>query len=179
MEEHSRIVGKAGRVKLLILDVDGVMTDGMIVLDNNGNELKSFYVRDGHGIKLIQQAGINVAIITGRFSKVVDRRAEELGIADVFQKVPDKVVVYLQLLEKYHLTDDDVAFMGDDVIDLGILRRVGLAMAPADAVAEVLAAVHWASSVPGGHGAVREAVELILKSKGKWPWSSPGEDKPN
>ena len=159
---------KAKQIRLLILDVDGVMTDGRIILDNNGNELKSFNVRDGHGIKLIQKAGITVAIITGRYSKVVERRAEELGIEDVFQRVLDKEAVYIQLLEKHGVSDSEAAFMGDDIIDLKILKRVGLAMAPSDAVEEIRAAVHWISPCRGGYGAVRDAIELIMKSQGKW-----------
>ncbi|MDH4101033.1 MAG: HAD-IIIA family hydrolase [Nitrospirota bacterium] len=159
---------KAKQIRLLILDVDGVMTDGRIILDNNGNELKSFNVRDGHGIKLIQRTGISVAIITGRYSKVVERRAEELGIEDVFQRVLDKEAVYIQLLEKHGISDSEAAFMGDDIIDLKILKRVGLAMAPVDAVEEIRSAVHWISSCRGGYGAVRDGIELIMKSQGKW-----------
>lgn len=168
MNTHDSILEKARRIRLLILDVDGVMTDGRITLDNNGNELKSFNVRDGHGIKLIQNIGIQVAIITGRYSKVVERRAEELGIRDVFQKVQNKESVYRQLLETHGISDAEASFMGDDIIDLGIVKRVGLAMAPSDAVEEIRSAVHWIASARGGHGAVREAVELIMKSQGKW-----------
>ena len=104
---------KAKKIKFLILDVDGVMTDGSIILDNEGNELKRFHVRDGHGLKMLNKAGIKVGIITGRRSKVVEVRARELGIEEVHQKIFKKSVVFDQLLEKYNLKDENVAFMGD------------------------------------------------------------------
>jgi 3-deoxy-D-manno-octulosonate 8-phosphate phosphatase (KDO 8-P phosphatase) len=159
---------KAKNIKLLILDVDGVMTDGSIILDNNGNELKRFYVRDGHGIKMLQKAGIKVAIITGRKSDVVDRRAAELGITDVYQKIYKKSVVYEELLNKYNLSDNNVAFMGDDIVDVDLLKRAVLTAAPADADEEAKKHAGIIMRKSGGRGAVREFTDLILKSTGLW-----------
>src|SRR5512135_2862896 len=114
---------KAKKIRLLLLDVDGVMTDGRIFLDNQGNELKAFHVRDGHGIKLAQRAGIIVGIITGRKSEVVNMRAQELGIQEVHQGAKEKIIIYEDLIKKYGLRDDEVAYVGDDVVDLDIFKR--------------------------------------------------------
>ena len=156
------------KIKLLILDVDGVMTDGRIIFDSNGVESKFFNVKDGHGIKMIQRAGIEVAIISGRESQVVANRAKELGIERVCQKALDKLTPYLQLLADTGLADEEAAFMGDDVIDIPVLRRVGFAAAPADAVPDVLPHVHFVSANRGGWGAVREVCDLLLKGQGRW-----------
>jgi 3-deoxy-D-manno-octulosonate 8-phosphate phosphatase (KDO 8-P phosphatase) len=156
------------KIKLLILDVDGVMTDGRIIFDSNGIESKFFNVKDGHGIKMVQRAGIEVGIISGRESLVVANRAVELGIGQVYQKSLDKMVPYRQMLEASGLNDDQVAFMGDDIIDIPILKRVGLAAAPADAVAEVIPFAHFVAKNRGGWGAVRELCDLILKGQGSW-----------
>ena len=155
-------------IRLLILDVDGVMTDGRIIFDSNGVESKFFNVKDGHGIKMLQRAGVEVAIISGRESRVVANRAAELGIERVYQKSLDKLTPYREILQQTGLLDEQVAFMGDDVIDVPVLRRVGLAAAPADAVAEVLPYVHYVARNRGGWGAVREVSDLILKGKGVW-----------
>lgn len=159
---------KAKKIKFLILDVDGVMTDGSIILDNEGNELKRFHVRDGHGIKMLSKAGIKTGIITGRRSKVVEVRARELGIEEVHQKIFKKSVVFDQLLEKYNLKDENVAFMGDDVVDQELLRRAGLSAAPADAEDEAKNLADLVMSRCGGRGAVRQFTDLILKSSGLW-----------
>jgi 3-deoxy-D-manno-octulosonate 8-phosphate phosphatase (KDO 8-P phosphatase) len=159
---------KLKNIKLLILDVDGVMTDGRIIFDSNGVESKFFNVKDGHGIKMVQRAGLEVAIISGRASQVVANRAEELGIARVYQKSLDKMTPYLEILSLTGLNDAQVAFVGDDVIDIPVLRRVGFAAAPADAVAEVLPFVHFVTANRGGWGAVREVCDLILKAQGSW-----------
>jgi 3-deoxy-D-manno-octulosonate 8-phosphate phosphatase (KDO 8-P phosphatase) len=159
---------KAGNIKLVIFDVDGVLTDGSIILDNDGNEYKSFHVRDGHGIKLLIRAGIKAAIITGRKSKVVKRRARELGITDLYQGVLRKSLVYERLLNKYKLRDEDVAFMGDDIVDIELLKRVGLPAVPSDADENVKNRAAFVSSKKGGRGAAREFIELILKSSGHW-----------
>ena len=156
------------KIKLLILDVDGVMTDGRIVFDANGVETKFFNVKDGHGIKMLQRGGVEVAIISGRESQVVTNRAAELGIDRVFQRCLDKLTPYRSLLAATGLTDEEVAFVGDDVIDLPVLRRVGFAAAPADAVPEALAAVHFVARNRGGWGAGREVCDLILRGKGQW-----------
>ena len=155
-------------IKLIVLDVDGVMTDGRIILDNHGNELKAFYVRDGHGIKLAIRAGIIMAIITGRHSGVVEKRAVELGIKDVYQGVKEKLPAYLELLSKYNLKDEEVAFMGDDVVDIPLMRRVGLAAAPGDADELTKEKADFVSIKRGGRGAVRDFIELILKASNKW-----------
>lgn len=159
---------KAKKIKLLILDVDGVMTDGRIILDNEGNEFKAFHVRDGHGVKMAVKAGINVAIITGRTSKVVERRAKELGITEVYQGTFKKSLIYESLLQKYKCKDENVAFMGDDIVDIGLLKRVGLSAVPADADDEAKKFAVFISAKNGGRGAVREFIELILKSSGLW-----------
>ncbi len=156
------------KIKLLLLDVDGVMTDGRIVFDANGVESKFFNVKDGHGIKMLQREGIEVGIISGRQSQVAFNRAAELGITRVYQKAIDKLAPYQDILDKAGLDDSQVAFMGDDIIDIPVLRRVGFAAAPADAVEEVFPHVHFVTKNPGGCGAVREVCDLILKGQGKW-----------
>lgn len=169
-KEHKKLFReKAKKIKLLILDVDGVMTDGSIILDNEGNEFKMFHVRDGHGVKMAQAAGINVAIITGRKSKVVERRAKELGIREVYQGVYKKSDIYESLLTKYNCEDENVAFMGDDVVDIEILKRVGLAAVPVDADKDTKKLAVFVSTKEGGKGAVREFIDFILKSSGLWP----------
>lgn len=159
---------RAKHVRLLILDVDGVMTDGSITLDNNGNELKSFHVRDGHGIKMLQKAGIEIAIITGRTSEVVGRRAAELGIQYVYQGALKKAVAYEELRVKTGIPANEIACIGDDIVDIPILRRVALPVAVADATEETKAAAVYVTHARGGHGAVREVCEIILKANGKW-----------
>jgi 3-deoxy-D-manno-octulosonate 8-phosphate phosphatase (KDO 8-P phosphatase) len=156
------------KIKLLILDVDGVMTDGRIIFDSNGVESKFFNVKDGHGIKMVQRADIEVAIISGRESRVVANRAVELGINRVYQRALDKLTPYREILEQTGLADEQVAFMGDDVIDIPVLLRVGFATAPADAVADVLPYAHYIARNRGGWGAVREVCDLLLKEQGAW-----------
>lgn len=169
MSEYTQsIMDAAAKVRMLILDVDGVLTDGGIILDDYGNEYKRFNVRDGHGIKLVQRHGVTVAIITGRGSRVVAQRARELGIAEVHQRALKKAPVYEALREKYGLRDDEIAYVGDDVVDIPILRRVGLPVCVADAAAEVAEHVLVVTQNGGGHGAVREVSDLILKAKGLW-----------
>jgi 3-deoxy-D-manno-octulosonate 8-phosphate phosphatase (KDO 8-P phosphatase) len=162
----------AKKIRMIILDVDGVLTDGSIILDNNGNEYKRFNVRDGHGVRMLIRAGIKAAIITGRRSEVVDRRAEELGITEVHQGVFNKVSVYEKILSKYNLKDEEVAFMGDDIVDIGILRRVGLSAVPADADEGEMRWASFVSAKMGGRGAVRELTNLILDSSGLFDPSS-------
>ncbi|MCD6527527.1 MAG: HAD-IIIA family hydrolase [Desulfuromonas sp.] len=156
------------RIRLLLLDVDGVLTDGSIIYDSNGAESKAFHVRDGHGLKLLQRAGIKVGIITGRESAVVARRAAELEIDIVYQGVKDKLVPYQQILSDLNLTDDQVAYAGDDVVDLPILRRVGCAFTVADGVADIKPYVDYITTLPGGAGAVREICEMLLRQSGLW-----------
>jgi 3-deoxy-D-manno-octulosonate 8-phosphate phosphatase (KDO 8-P phosphatase) len=156
------------KIRLLLLDVDGVMTDGRIIYDDCGGEIKAFDVKDGHGIKLLQRAGIRVGIITGRQSAVVDRRASELGIELVYQGAKDKLVPFLEILHKTGLTAEQIAYLGDDFPDLPILRRVGFAATVADAVAELKPHVHYVTQHDGGRGAVREICDLLLKETGRW-----------
>ncbi|MDT8441267.1 MAG: HAD-IIIA family hydrolase [Desulfuromonadales bacterium] len=156
------------RIRLLLLDVDGVMTDGRIIYDNQGNELKAFNVKDGHGLKLLQRAGIRVGIITGRQSQVVARRAEELGIDLLYQGAKDKRLPFAEILERLDLQPEEVAYVGDDLIDLPILRRVGFAAAVADAVDEIKPYVDLVTRRRGGCGAVREICDHLLKETGVW-----------
>jgi 3-deoxy-D-manno-octulosonate 8-phosphate phosphatase (KDO 8-P phosphatase) len=158
----------AAAVKLLALDVDGVLTDGSIYYGNSGEELKAFSIKDGLGIKLLQKAGVTVAIITGRKSEIVARRAGELGINEIVQGREDKRDALGELCDKLNLSLSDCAYMGDDLPDLGAIRVAGLGLTVADAVAAVADAAHWQSSLPGGRGAVREACEFILTAKGLW-----------
>lgn len=155
-------------IKLLIMDVDGVLTDGSIILDNDRNEYKAFHVRDGHGIRMLIHAGIKVAIITGRDSKVVERRAHELGITDVFQKCQKKKTAYAHLLKQHSLEDHQVAYIGDDIIDAPIMALVGLPAAVADADDETKKYALLVTRNRGGRGAVREITDFILKAKGLW-----------
>ena len=159
---------KLKNIRLLLLDVDGVLTDGSIIYDGNGLETKCFNVRDGHGIKMLQRHGIEVGIITGRTSIVVDIRAKELGIDLVYQGALKKLESYNDVKERTGLNDSQIAYMGDDVIDVPVLRRVGFAAVPVDALPEVRAVAHYVSSCRGGRGAVREVCEMILKGRGVW-----------
>jgi 3-deoxy-D-manno-octulosonate 8-phosphate phosphatase (KDO 8-P phosphatase) len=165
---EKKLLEIAKKIKLLILDVDGVLTDGSIILDNKGNELKAFHVRDGHGIKMLIKQGIHVAIITGRYSKVVEKRAQELHIQDIFQKSHDKRVPYRQLAEKYSLHDSEIAYAGDDIVDIPLLKICGLSVAVADAHDTVKAIVKMTTREKGGRGAVREVCDFLLKAKGLW-----------
>lgn len=159
------------KIRLLLLDVDGVLTDGRIILDNRGNELKAFHVRDGHGIKMAQRAGIVVGIITGRKSAVVARRARELGIKEVHQGIHDKLAVYTKVLAKYGLQDEEAAYMGDDVVDSTVFTRAGIAVTVADHDPGINKQVDLVTKAEGGRGAVREFVNLLLTAQGKLPAS--------
>jgi len=160
---------RATRVRLLVLDVDGVLTDGGLYYGPNGEELKRFDVQDGLAIVEAQRAGLAIAIISGRRSLAVGRRAAELGIAEVHQGAGDKTSVLEALRERLGLAPADLAVMGDDLPDLPIMRVAGLCLAPANAVAEVRRMAHWVSRRPGGGGAVRDAVEWLLRSRRAWP----------
>jgi len=162
------IKDKLKKIKLLIMDVDGVMTDGRIIMDDEGREIKNFNVRDGHGLKLIQRYGIKVAILTGRQSKVVEHRAKDLEIKDVYQKVYNKKDVFDKILKKHKLSANDAAFIGDDIVDIPVLRRVGFSVAVADAADVVKKSVDYVTKNRGGHGAIREVCEMILQAQDKW-----------
>ena len=152
----------------MIVDVDGVMTDGRIILDGDSGEYKAFHVRDGHGIKMLQREGVKVAIITGRSSHVVNRRAQELGIDIVVQGSKDKTKDYARIIADLGVRDEDVAYVGDDIVDLPVMRRVGLPVAVADAEEYVKSEAVLITGRGGGRGAVREVTDMILKSKGVW-----------
>ncbi len=155
-------------IKIVIIDVDGVLTDGRIILDANGNESKAFNVQDGTGITYLHRAGIKTAIISGRESKVVEQRAKELCIEDVYLGIHNKIEAYEDILEKHKIEDSEICYIGDDLIDLPILRRVGFSVAVPNAVIEVKESVSYVTNTPGGYGAIREVAEKILKSQGKW-----------
>jgi 3-deoxy-D-manno-octulosonate 8-phosphate phosphatase (KDO 8-P phosphatase) len=159
---------RATRVRLLALDVDGVLTDGLLYYGNNGEELKAFNIKDGLGIKLLQKAGVKVAIITGRQSDIVSRRARELGIDDVVQGREDKHQALLELCQRHQLSMQECAYMGDDLPDLAAIVAAGLGMTVANASAAVRDAADWCSVYDGGRGAVREACEFILSTRGAW-----------
>ena len=159
---------KLAKIKLLLLDVDGVMTNGQIIYDGQNTELKAFDVKDGHGIKLLQRTGIKIGIITGRSSAVVARRAKELGIEILYQGALKKLDPYLEILKQEGLTDDQVAYIGDDVIDLPILRRVGFSVTVADAVPDMAPLVDYVTVRNGGRGAVREVCDMLIKASGQW-----------
>jgi 3-deoxy-D-manno-octulosonate 8-phosphate phosphatase (KDO 8-P phosphatase) len=170
--------GRARRIRLLILDIDGVLTDGSLYFDAKGETLKVFNVRDGHGIKMAQRAGLEVALVSGRRSDAAFHRARELEINRFFEGVRDKVAILEQLLAALNLTPPEVAAVGDELVDLPLFHRVGLAVAVADAVPEVRAAAHWVTTLPGGKGAVREVCDLLLQAQDKWeelvrPWLGP------
>ncbi len=150
------------------MDVDGVMTDGRVIYAAGGDAQVAFDIQDGHGIKLALRYGLSVAVITGRESEVVAQRARELGIQEIHQKALDKLAVFEDLLARAGRLASQVACMGDDLMDLPLLLRAGLAVAVPDAVDEVRAAAHYVTRRPGGRGAVREIIELLLKSQGLW-----------
>jgi len=158
----------AQKIRLLVLDVDGVLTDGSIYYSNSGDELKAFNIQDGLGIKLLQGAGIEVAIITGRSSNLLSRRTDELGINQVIQGREDKLTALEELLAANPYALDEIAYIGDDLPDLAVIRRVGLGMTVANASTTVAEHAHWQSSRDGGRGAVREAAEFILKAQNKF-----------
>lgn len=162
------LVARIRQIRWVISDVDGVLTDGGIILDSHGIETKRFDVKDGHGIKLLQRAGIQVALITGRTSEVVALRASELHISEIVQGANDKKLAYVALKSRLGLTDRDIAYIGDDVVDLPILKQAGVAFAVRDAVHEVKAIADFVTARPGGYGAVREVAELILKTQQHW-----------
>lgn len=155
-------------IRLLALDVDGVLSDGRVIYASDGSELKAFNIKDGLGVKLLQRAGVTVAIITGRRSEVVGRRAGELGITHLLEGREDKLTALRELCQHLGLDLAECAYMGDDLPDLGAIRAAGLGLTVADAVAEVREAADWCSAAVGGAGAVREACEWLLRQRGEW-----------
>jgi 3-deoxy-D-manno-octulosonate 8-phosphate phosphatase (KDO 8-P phosphatase) len=156
------------KIRLLLLDVDGVLTDGRVVYTDAGQEIKSFHVRDGSGLKYWRQSGKRVAILSGRSSPAVTRRAAELGINPVVQGADEKLPAFQRILKETGLQADQVCAIGDDLPDLPVLQHSGLAVAVADAAAEVRRLAHFVTTVPGGQGAVREAIEWLMRGQGTW-----------
>lgn len=165
MKNDLELKAIANKVKLVVFDVDGVMTDGTLTFDENGVEYKSYNVKDGLGVIMLSRSGIIPAIITARNNGTVVHRARVLGITELYQGQKNKIVALDELTEKYNLSYDEVAYMGDDLPDLCVLEKVGLPCCPADAVEEVLAVAKFISTKGGGKGAVRELTNFILKSK--------------
>lgn len=161
------VVDRAREIRLLICDVDGVLTNGQLFFTPTGEEFKGFHARDGHGLKLIQRAGIETAVISGRSSPAVALRMESLGVRHVYQGREHKLAAFEELLNLLSLSPKEVCFIGDDLLDLTLLRRVGLAIAVADAHFTLRETVHYTTLLPGGHGAVREVCDLILDAQDK------------
>jgi 3-deoxy-D-manno-octulosonate 8-phosphate phosphatase (KDO 8-P phosphatase) len=159
---------KARKIKLILLDVDGVLTDGGIIIDDRGVEAKRFDVRDGQGIALLMRYGINVGFITGRSSNIVRQRARELGVTTLYQGVKSKAEIYDRIKQKTGLKDEEIAYVGDDIQDLPILRKVGLAVTVKDGWLGLKTWVDYVTESGGGRGAVREVAELVLKVKDAW-----------
>ena len=159
---------RASRIRLILFDVDGVLTDGKVLLHADGTESKVFDIKDGTGIVWAQRLGITVGFLSARSSAATTQRAAQLGITLVHQGVASKLDTYDQIADSLMLDDDEIAFMGDDILDLPVLSRVGLAAAPADAADDVRTRVHWVAQARGGAGAARELIELILRSQGLW-----------
>lgn len=160
------ILARAAHIKLLVFDVDGVLTDGRLIYGDDGQEYKAFHSRDGHGMKMLQQSGVTVAIITGRNSSVVDHRMTNLGIQHVYQGKADKLPAFEALIGELGLAPEQVAYMGDDVVDLPVMLRAGLAVAPSDAHPLVCQHAHWQTPHAGGQGAARDLCELIMEAQG-------------
>jgi 3-deoxy-D-manno-octulosonate 8-phosphate phosphatase (KDO 8-P phosphatase) len=165
----AQLLSRAQAIKLLICDVDGVLTDGSVILGNAGEELKAFNIKDGFGLRAIQKFGIEVALITGRQSKLVERRAAELDIRHVFQGNANKRGAFAELLQRLQLSPAQVAHIGDDLPDLPLFQQVGLAATPADAHPVMQAHAHFVANANGGAGAVREVCDLLLQAQGHWP----------
>ena len=157
---------RARRIRLMIFDVDGVLTDGQLWYGPNGEELKAFHALDGHGIKMLGANGVQLGLLTSRRSRSVAGRARELGIKHVLQGVDDKRKAYEKLLKRLSLAPEFAGYMGDDVVDLPVLTRCGFACAPPQAPEDVLKRVHYVSSAPGGRGAAREVCELVMRTQG-------------
>jgi len=159
---------RAARIRLLLFDVDGVLTDGVVFMHADGTESKGFHIRDGAAIVWAQRHGLRVGLLSARSSEATAQRAAQLAIRLVVQGVASKASAYEQILRDAGLADEAVAYMGDDLVDLPVLARAGLASAPADAAPEVRDRVHWVSAADGGRGAVRELIEMVLKAQARW-----------
>ena len=160
------ILNRTKDIKLLVFDVDGVLTDGSIIIGDDGEEYKAFHSRDGHGMKLLQYTGVEVGIITGRTSKVVEHRMTSLGIKHIYQGQKVKLPAFEKMIKQLELKPEQCAYVGDDWVDLAIMNRVGLAIAVQDAAPLVRAKAHWVTEANGGKGAAREVCELIMRGQG-------------
>jgi len=161
------VTNRAAQIRLAIFDVDGVLTDGGLIFDEAGRENKVFHSRDGHGLKMLQGGGVELAVISGRRTEAVTHRMAGLGIRHVYQGQQDKLPAFYELLDKLHITAEQTAYVGDDVVDLPIMLQVGLAVAVQDAHPLVIRHAHWQTPNLGGRGAVRDVCELILEAQGK------------
>lgn len=168
MDDLAAIERRASRIKLLLMDCDGVLTDGRLWLTEDGEEQKAFNTKDGLGLSLFHRAGLKSGIITGRSSRAVSRRAGELGVEFVRQGDPEKMAAFEDVLRQAGVDENEVAFVGDDLTDVPIMRRVEFAVAVADAVDETRSVAHYVTRAKGGRGAVREVIEMILRSQGRW-----------
>jgi len=158
---------RAAAVRLMVFDVDGVLTDGSLYYGENGEELKRFHTLDGHGLRLLTEGGLKIALVTGRSGPIVSRRAAELGIADVMQGARDKASALTELAQRHAVALNQTGFMGDDIIDLPAMQRAGFAASVPNAPGYITQAAHWVASQPGGSGAVRECCDLLLASQGR------------
>ncbi len=168
MKFPREVLDRAKKVRLLLLDVDGILTDGKIIVDSSGNEIKEFFVQDGMGLKLLQRCGVEVGILSSRTSVPVTHRAKELGIKLVRQGNLKKLEAYESILKELNLSDVEVAYLGDDLVDIPVLKKVGLAVTVPEAWPPVKDVVHYITVRSGGRGAVREVCDLIIEAKGKW-----------
>lgn len=164
----SEILEKAKGIKLIVLDVDGVLTDGKIIINSEGVESKNFYVRDGMALCIAREKGYLLAIISARYSRVVEHRASELGIHEIHQNVTDKLKIFHSVLDKFKIEADQAAFIGDDVNDISVMKAVGFSAAPRDADENAKLKADFISRHAGGEGAVREFIELILTQQNNW-----------
>jgi 3-deoxy-D-manno-octulosonate 8-phosphate phosphatase (KDO 8-P phosphatase) len=168
MKDLSSIERRASRIKLLLMDCDGVLTDGRLWLTDDGDEQKTFNTKDGLGLALLHRAGLRSGVISGRSSKALERRARELGVEFVRQGDPDKTEAFEEVLRLAAVDEDEVAYVGDDLTDIPLMQRAELAVAVADATQEVRSVAHYVTQAEGGRGAIREVIEIILKSQGRW-----------
>ena len=168
MLDAGTFAARAAHLRLLLFDVDGVLTDGGVIINSDGTESKRFGIRDGIALVWAQRAGLRVGLLSARSSPTTPHRAAQLGITLVHQGVTSKAAAYDEILTDLKLSDAEVAYMGDDIVDLAVMARVGLSGGPADAVREVRDRAHWISVSPAGNGAVREFVEAILRARGLW-----------
>lgn len=168
MPVSEAVTARAAKIKYLILDVDGVLTDGRVVLGNYGDELKFFDIHDGHGVVMLGRAGIKTLIVSGRKSRINVKRAKEMRVVKVYQDAHDKLKVFEKIVKKFRVIPEEICYVGDDLIDLPVLSRAGFAVAVPNAVEEVRKAAHYVTQKSGGRGAVREVTDLLLKAQGRW-----------